>query len=104
HTFPKSYLEAYRIAVADEKRGDKLKQAIASVEKAGYTIGGDQSKRVPAGYKADHPNADLLRYTCLYGQSPKILEAEIRSPKLVEIAFEHCRKLYPLHEWLVSVA
>lgn len=104
YEFPKGYLAAYRAALTDPKRARALEKALETIRKtSGYSVGGDQLKRVPAGFDAHDPHADLLRYTTLYAQSPKIDEDELGSPHLVETAFDYCRTMLPLHQWLASV-
>ena len=104
YEFPKEFLLVYREAVADDKRGRQLASALASIRRAGqYEIGGEQSKRVPSGYDAAHPRAELLRYKNLYARSPSIEPAVITSPRLIEVCFEHCRVMLPLQRWLAKV-
>jgi uncharacterized protein (TIGR02453 family) len=102
--FPKPVLTAYQAAVANEKTGAELEAALESLRKAGvYEIGGERYKRVPRGYDADHARADLLRYKGLHVRSPQIEPSVLTTPELVEVCFEHCRAMAPLHHWLVRV-
>jgi uncharacterized protein (TIGR02453 family) len=105
HVFPKPFLTAYREAVADEALGAELEAAMTAVRKAGdYTLGGEHYKRVPRGYDADHPRADLLRYNGLWAHAADAVDAAlITTPKLIEACLAHCRNLAPLHRWLVKV-
>ncbi len=101
--FNKPMLEAYRGAVADDKLGAELETTLESIRKAGdYEIGGEHYKRVPRGYDPEHKRADLLRYNTLYAHSP-IDPAVLTTPDLVDVCFEHCRKMFPLQQWLVKV-
>ena len=105
HVFPKPILSAYRDAVVDEKMGAELAEALDEVNGvSGYTTGGEHYKRVPRGYDAEHERADLLRYNGLYALSSPIAPEGITSPDLVEVCFEHCRNMAPLHRWLVALA
>ncbi len=105
HTFPNPMLAAYRDAVVDDKLGANLETVIAKVRNAGaYEIGGDQYKRVPSGYDRGHERADLLRYKGIHASSPLVGVQELGSPDLVDICFEHCANMSPLHHWLVKVA
>jgi uncharacterized protein (TIGR02453 family) len=104
HTFPKSVLTAYQSAVADDMLGPELEAVLESLRSAGaYQIGGEQYKRLPAGYDPDQARADLLRYKGLFVKSPKIEPAVLVTPALVEVGFEHCRNMGALHNWLVRV-
>jgi uncharacterized protein (DUF2461 family) len=72
---PKDQLENLRRAVSDDASGPLLKTAIAAAEAAGARIHGgrwDALQRVPKGFPADHPRADLLRW--------KGLEVNSRDP------------------------
>jgi uncharacterized protein (TIGR02453 family) len=54
-----------RTAVADDVDGPKLAAAVAAVTRKGFTVGGHQLVRVPAGFAKDHPRGDLLRHKTL---------------------------------------
>jgi uncharacterized protein (TIGR02453 family) len=104
YRFPQPFLAAYRNAVVDEELGSELEEALESVNSAGeYTIGREHYKRVPRGYDAEHRRAELLRYDALYGHSRKIPSQTILRPEFVEVCFEHCQNLVPLHRWLARV-
>lgn len=102
--FDKIMLEAFRAAVADDQTGVELADALADVTGQGYGIVGEHYKRVPSGYDADHPRADLLRYNALYAYLSDIPAAVITTPDLVDVCFEHFRAMAPVHRWLVAVA
>lgn len=102
--FPKDVLSLYRNAVLDEKLGSELVAIMKSITGAGpYEFSGEATKRVPAGYDADHPRAELLRYQGLYAHTGSIPPAVLTSPQLVDVVFEHFQALAPLHQWLVKV-
>jgi uncharacterized protein (TIGR02453 family) len=60
HLMP-DQLERYRAAVADNRKGPRLATAIATLRKQYNVDSRDALKRVPRGYEADHPRADLLK-------------------------------------------
>ncbi len=102
--FPKEMLEAYRQAVVDDKLGVELEQVIAQVQAAGdYVIGGEQYKRVPRGYDADHPRAELLKYKGLHASSPQFDVEIVTTPELVDVCYAHCKAMAPLQQWLVRL-
>lgn len=104
HGFPKPFLRAYREAVIDDKLGPRLVSAMRAIEKYGdYEIGREHYKRVPSGYDKEHERADLLRYDSLYAMSSPIDVDTVTSPKLIDVCFEHCRRLAPIHHWLVEL-
>src|SRR6267143_1544988 len=55
-----------RKKVAADATGALLAAIVAKLEKAGYGIGGEALKRVPAGWPQDHPRARLLKHKILY--------------------------------------
>ena len=104
HIFTKEQLDAFRQAVLDRGLGSELVQALADVQAAGdYETGGATYKRVPAGYPAEHARAQYLLYTGLYAMSPKIKPELFTQPALVDVCFEHCRNMAPIHHWLVEM-
>jgi uncharacterized protein (TIGR02453 family) len=105
HAFSKPQLAAYRDAVVDETLGADLEASIAAVTQTGnYHVGGETLKRVPSGYDAGHPRANLLRYTALYAYGPRVAPAVVSTAEVVEACFEHCRNLLPLYSWLGGFA
>jgi len=104
HGFDKAMLAAYRAAVADDELGSELAAALESVSAAGaYEVQGEHYKRVPRGFEADHPRADLLRFNTLYISSPGIPPAELASPGLVDAVMDHCQATAPVQKWLLKV-
>lgn len=102
--FSPEMLTAYRNAVIDESHGAALTAAIDAVRKAGnYPVQGEHYKRVPAGFPADHPRADLLKYNGLHVFAPPIPPAVVASPQLVDVCFEHFRNMAPVQQWLVRL-
>ncbi len=104
HMFPKPLLTAYRDAVGQEKQGRALEKALAKVTSSGrYEIGGEHYQRVPRGFDAEHPRADLLRHNALWALSPTIDVDVITRPHFAQECFEHCLNMAPLHHWLVKL-
>lgn len=58
-------LGRYREAVGG-KAGEKLARLVTTLTKDGYEVSDPSLKRVPAGYPADHPRAELLRRTSVF--------------------------------------
>ena len=105
HEFDRPTLAAYRDAVVNEQLGAALEGAIDAVRNAGdYVIGGSHYKRVPHGYEKDHPRAKLLLHNGLYAYSQSIDPAYLTRPELVDVCFEHCKNMAPIHQWLVRLA
>ena len=99
--FSKPQLAAYRDAVADEVSGDELLRILRALgEKGDYHLVGEHYKRVPAGYEADHPRADLLRFAGLYAHPTAIEGQYLTSPALVEVCYDHLSEMAPVYDWL----
>jgi uncharacterized protein (TIGR02453 family) len=98
----KESLERFRAAVADDKPGKELVKILAALEKKGFTAQAhDRSKRVPKGFPADHPRAELLTFKGLTVTFPALPKAMLTSPKLVKWLADGCKVSAPLVDWLV---
>jgi uncharacterized protein (TIGR02453 family) len=100
-TFSKPQLTAYREAVANAASGEELVEILRALGEAGdYHLAGEHYKRVPAGYEADHPRADLLRYAGFYTYPAALPEQYLNNPELVEACMDHFKTMAPVYEWL----
>jgi uncharacterized protein (TIGR02453 family) len=93
-------LTKYRQKVAAEASGAALAAVVARLEKGGYKMGGEQLKRVPAGWPQDHPRARLLKHKLVYvyrdfGLQPWLGSAAART-KVVRVFAD----AEPLSAWL----
>lgn len=102
YRFPRPSLERYRQAVDDDEAGPDLLKGVAAVQDAGLRVEGEQYVRVPRGFAKDHPRADWLRYKGLTAISPPIDDEVVCSAELVDLCFEYCLDIAPLHRWLVQ--
>jgi uncharacterized protein (TIGR02453 family) len=101
YMFPKELMAAYRDSVANPKHGEDLARVIDQVQKAGpYNLGGEMYKRVPRGFPADHPRAELLKRKGLFTGLDKAPGPELHTPELIEFCYREYRKMAPLHHWL----
>lgn len=96
-------LAGFRAAVADEASGAALVAAISTVTARGMMIRPGRAqplKRVPRGYPANHPRADLLRWKGIE------VNHRVRRPAWVDVASassgidELLREPAALHDWL----
>lgn len=92
-------LSQYRKKAASESTGALLAGVVGKLEKAGYEIGGEALKRVPAGWPQDHPRAKLLRHKSLYawknfGLQPWLGSAAART-RIVKVFAD----AEPLNDW-----
>ena len=94
-----SLLERYREAVVDERRGGALDRLVKSLERKGYSLEGEATKRVPRGYDPDHPRARYLKYSGIYAGT----EAKLPKTGFTAMVLGHYRAMTPLQEWLVAL-
>ena len=103
HHFEKPHLEAFRAAVVDPKKGKALDAAVASLSKAGITVGGQAYKKVPRGFDPDHPRAQFLLHDGLHGGWEGKLPKQARKPEFIDFCAEHFAACTPIVRWLASV-
>lgn len=104
YEIPKPLLERFRRAVVAPKSGRELAKIVeAAKARPGLEIGGEHYKRIPAGYNAAHPNAELLKHTGLWiGQEEKVPEA-FYSAAFVDYCYDVFAPLIPLQRWLTGL-
>ena len=107
-------LTRYRAAVADERRGVLLEQAVAEVEQAAaaaaasegsavdVSLGGQELKRVPRAYAPDHPRARWLRHKGLVVFPGTLPHSRALGPELIDAALQRFRIGAPVWRWLVD--
>ncbi len=95
-------LARFRAAVADDARGRELTKILAKLEKRGFSVESHgELKRVPKGFEAEHPRAELLKYKGLIAGFPKFPKGVLASPKLVDWLVKGSKDVAPLVEWIV---
>jgi uncharacterized protein (DUF2461 family) len=86
----------FRAAVAADESGRTLAELVSSLAGDGHEIRGDVMTRIPRGYPADHPRADLLKHRSLI--AARELEPDV--VRDVEPVYRACERLRPLLDWL----
>ncbi len=95
-------LARFRAAVAD-RRGAGLATLLASLGRAGFTVGShDVLKKVPRGFAPEHPRADLLKRKGLIVTFPALPPELLVSRRLVDWLVRHVRRAVPAIEWLAA--
>ena len=100
HMLDKPELERYRKAVDADASGGALAKTVAKVEKAGYDLGGEHYKRVPAGFAPDHPREALLRHNGVHVGTQMEIPPEATTSRFPAFCVAHYRKMAPLIGWL----
>ena len=93
--------ERYRNAVADNRKGPKFADAVTALRKAKYSVDSRESlKRVPRGFDADHPRAELLKLKGIHvGRefgTPRWVHTKTAATKITET----WKAADPVNTWL----
>lgn len=96
----KDQVDRYRAAVDDGRTGGALVRVVKALETGGMTIGGDELKRAPRGYPADHPRADLLRRKALVAWRQDEPARWFATREAFDRIVASWEALAPLNRWL----
>lgn len=102
YRFPDDLLPAFRQDAAHPVHGLALADAVKTVQKAGFEVGGSKYKRTPRGLDPEHPNAELFKHDGLWAGANLKLPPELHTPKLVDTCYKIYRRMLPLHQWLAA--
>ena len=91
-----------RAAVADDVSGPKLVKEVARLRRAGLQVGGDQLKRVPKPWDADHPRADLLRHKTLVAWVDHEPDEWLHTPAAKDRVAATWKQVARLNAWLAD--
>ena len=100
HKLDKAPLATFREHVADDVRGGELAAIIAKLKADGYGVGGSHYKRVPSGYAADHPRAELLKHNGFFAETTVPIPEEAFGPGFVDWCYERAAAMAPVHHWM----
>jgi uncharacterized protein (TIGR02453 family) len=67
HQLEPDQLARFREAIADDRSGPELEQAVQTAHAAWVETFGEALKTAPRGYAKDHPRVALLRHRALFG-------------------------------------
>jgi uncharacterized protein (TIGR02453 family) len=96
-------LDRYRLAVAADRTGGELEDAIAAIESRGIGVGGrDVLKTAPRGYPADHPRIGLLRYKGIVAWKEWPVEDWLETAAARDRVAGFLRATRPLSAWLAE--
>ena len=97
-------VDAYRKAVADDKRGAVLARDVARATAAGMRLASHETlKRVPSPWTAEHPRAELLKHKGIAVGFPTLPPALIGDAKFVDWIVSNAKRAAPIVAWVDEV-
>lgn len=103
--FSPDQLTRFRSAVADPSKGAALAEAIETgMAGPGMILDPPALKRVPSGFDAESPHADLLRHKGIVVRGDGAIPDALFGSGAINLALELFGPLIPVHGWLVSHA
>jgi uncharacterized protein (TIGR02453 family) len=93
-------VQRLREAVADDVTGPALVRVLDELRLAGWSIGGEQLKRIPKPWDDAHPRAALLRHKALTAGRSEPPQEWLHTSEAKEWIADAWRQLRPLNEWL----
>jgi len=103
HKFDRVLLNAYHKAVTDDKLGPAIAEDIGKLMyKKNYSIENEILKKHPGESHQNHLHKDLLLYKGIWIKAPSISINELYKKELIDICFNHCQEMYPIHRWLAE--
>jgi uncharacterized protein (TIGR02453 family) len=101
--FSPAQLDRYRAAVADPAKGAALAKAIETgTSGPGMILDPPALKRVPSGFDAEGPHADLLKHKGVVVRGDQAIPDALFGPGAVDLALDLFGPLVPVHDWLVT--
>ncbi|MFE9534704.1 DUF2461 family protein [Streptomyces sp. NPDC006691] len=94
-------VKMFRQAVAAAGSGPRLAAIAVELRTRDYEVTGDLMKRVPRGYPADHPRAELLRHRSFIAARPLGCAAWLHTPEALDLVLDAIDELRDLMSWLV---
>jgi len=103
HEMAADQLDRYRGAVAAGHAGEALAKIVAALREQDIGVQGhDSLKKVPRGYPADHPRAELLRQKGLYAWKQWPVEPWLGTPAARTKVTGFLASVEPLGDWLAE--
>jgi uncharacterized protein (TIGR02453 family) len=102
-SFAGEQLAAYRAAIDDARRGRALATILAPLlERGRFTLAGKSLVRVPTGFDADHPRAELLRRLGLFVTRDVPVGKSAGTARFADECVGHFAALVPVCKWLAA--
>ncbi len=95
------WLTRYREAVVGAA-GEELACHVEQLRAAGLSVGGNEMKTAPRGYRPDHPRIELLRWREVGASRRFPIEPWIATPAVKDRVLETWSMMRPLADWLTE--
>lgn len=102
YIFPPHLLKKYRDIVSNPASSKELHQIVRSLEKKGYSIGGQKFKKTPKGYDPNIQYPGYLLFEGIYAWFECDDFKKLEGGKAVNYIFKVFKDMLPLHKWLVK--
>ena len=102
YMFPPQLLKKYREVVSNPDSSKELHKIVRSLEKKGYSIGGQKFKKTPKGYDSNIQYPGYLLFEGVYAWYESNDFKELEKGKVVNRVFKIFKDMLPLHKWLVK--
>ena len=98
YMLPPDKLMKVRKAIAEDARGKELAKIVKALEKRGSSLmSAEKLVRVPKGFDADHPRAELLKMKGLVARFPPV--PSIKDASLTKWLVKECKAAAELVTW-----
>lgn len=96
-------LDRWRERIDDPVSGEALAEALATLGKGrDLDVAGQEYKKVPKPYAADHARADLLRHKGFQARWTEATPASIATPAFIDWCAKRLANCAQVHYWLVA--
>ena len=101
YIFPPHILKKYRDVVSNPAKAGELHKIVRTLKNKGYSVLGENYKKIPKGYDGDFPHSEYLLYNGIHGWYDGKSHKEIADGKVVVKVYKIFKDMQPLHKWLV---
>jgi uncharacterized protein (TIGR02453 family) len=95
-------IDRFRRAVADDLQGPRLLKEVDRLTAVGFGISGELLTRVPSGYTADSPRAELLRHKSLHAGRVWEPAEWLHDRRALDEVRSAWREMRDLNDWLAD--
>jgi uncharacterized protein (TIGR02453 family) len=95
-------LAAYRAHIKSDKHRERLHEIMQTLKTKGYRFPEQRYKRLPAGFSADMPLAELSLYNCMFAYKERRADL-ITNKTLIDTLYADYEAMLPLQQWLYEM-